>query len=140
MRAAWAKVWSAFFMVGNIVGLYFNFNPTSTFMKYLLTTLFAFCLYSAHSQTVERWEYLQISVPVGGFNSKTAAMYDDGERVIKWKDKNDGLKDSTGMIEFKSPVHALNYLGDQGWECFDHSQQNPLGTNLEVFYFKRRKK
>jgi len=110
-------------------------------MKIIITVLLTFWLHAAHSQTIEKWEYCQISVPFGGFNSKNYAMYDFGDRVIKSSNHNDGLRDSTGQIEFKSPIHVLNYLGENGWECFSHSQENGLAQEkLDVFYFRRRKK
>lgn len=110
-------------------------------MKFILTFALFFSIQFVHAQVVERWEYCQIYYQTGGFNSKTTVTVDFGDRVLKGSNRNDSMKDSTGTaLEFKSPVDAINYMGNQGWECFSQSVVNPLGVYMEVFYFKRRKR
>ena len=110
-------------------------------MKFLPTIAMLFAFQLIHAQGVERWEYCQISFIIGGFNSKTSVNYDFGDRVLKGSNRNDSMKDSTGTaLEFKSPVDAINYMGNQGWECFSQSTLNQLGNSTDVFYFKRRKR
>ncbi|MBL7827828.1 MAG: hypothetical protein JNJ57_14455 [Saprospiraceae bacterium] len=113
-------------------------------MKLLFTILLAFFMYALQSQTIERWEYCQVSFQANGFNSKTKIKYDFGDRVSKGTDRDESLKDSTGTtLKFKSPVDVLNYLGEMGWECFSKEEKNPLdytGVLNDVYYFKRRKR
>lgn len=109
-------------------------------MRHILSLALILALQSVHAQTVERWEYCQISFITSGFGSKSAANHDFGDRVLKGSNRNDSLRDSTGsVIEFKSPVDGLNYMGERGWECFSQSVVSPAGVFMEVFWFKRRR-
>ena len=109
-------------------------------MRPLLTLALCLAIQNLHAQAVERWEYCQISFITSGFGSKSAANYDFGDRILKGSNRNDSMRDSTGnVIEFKSPVDGLNYMGQRGWECFSQSVVSPAGVYMEVFYFKRRR-
>lgn len=73
--------------------------------------------------------------------AKSEVIFDDGSRVGKTFSSGYSLKDSTGTaLKFNTTIDALNYLGNQGWECFSQSTVIQLGNTTDVFYLKRRKR
>lgn len=110
-------------------------------MKFLPTLALLFAFQCIHAQAVERWEYLRINGLPMNMPAKSDVIFDDGSKVGKAFSSGYSLKDSTGTtLKFNSTIDALNYLGNQGWECFSLSTVSHLGSTTDVFYFKRRKR
>lgn len=114
-------------------------------MKYTLS-IFALALavqLSAQSADTSLWRYADLTYPLGGFNSKSKVIVDFGENTYGWFKKADMLEDSTGkQIKFKSPVDALNWMSERGWELVQSYQTNEiqgLATNLYYQHFIMRR-
>lgn len=112
-------------------------------MKRVLTV---FCLYwsialSAQNSVVV-WQYADISYMQGGFSSKTKIDVDFGNASKFWKTER--LQDSLGNdIKFKSPVDALNWMSERGWELVQSYTNTERLDMVEVktqHFIVRRKK
>jgi len=105
-------------------------------MRHLLTLALFLSLQTLHAQSPDRWEYCQITISPGGFNSETRASVDYGDKIIKALSKSPMLTDSAGSEFFKSPIHVFNFLGYQGWECIETQSSQSKG---QTCLFKRRR-
>jgi len=107
-------------------------------MKFTLVSLLFFAHF-ATAQQLEKFEYLEISYLVGGFNSKSTVSVDRGEKVINSFNKAPILEDSTGKTEFKTPMAAFNFLGSQGWEAIHFYTRKFDSIETQFVVFKRRR-
>lgn len=63
------------------------------------------------------WRYAELTITLGGFDSKTKAVVDFGETVSGWIRPADMIEGPDGKpIRFRSPIDALNYMSVRGWE------------------------
>jgi hypothetical protein len=108
-------------------------------MKHVVFALLLLPLF-AHSQGVVKWEYCTASFYTGGFNSKVRSTVDFGKKSYGMFHRPQMLKDSLGKTKFKSPVDAMNYLGNQGWECISLSSSKADMLTVNTLVFKRRRK
>lgn len=89
------------------------------------------------------WRYADLTYPLGGFNSKSKVVVDFGENTYGWFKKADMLEDSTGkQIKFKSPVDALNWMSERGWELvqsYQSGEAQGLVSNIIFQHFIMRR-
>lgn len=89
------------------------------------------------------WRYADITYPLGGFTSKAKVDVDYGESATGWGIVSEKLEDNAGKpIKFKSPVDALNWMSERGWELvqsYKSEQDIGLGSKLEYQHFIMRR-
>ena len=87
-------------------------------MKHALTLALLLSTLHAGAQNDSLvWRYAELTITLGGFDSKTKAVVDFGETVSGWIRPADMIEGPDGKpIRFRSPIDALNYMSVRGWE------------------------
>ena len=109
----------------------------------LLFTLLVISVNCA-GQAADLWRYADLNYPLSGFSSKANVVVDYGVAVSGWFRKPEMLEDSTGKaIKFKSPVDALNWMSERGWELVQSYQTEEsigVGATLKFQHFIMRRR
>lgn len=109
----------------------------------LLCSVSAFGQVSA-GDTVMVWRYADVSYPIGGFNTKAKVSVDYGESS-GWFKAPEMIEGADGKaVKLKSPVDALNWMSERGWELVQSYQAKAdvtgLGmSGLEYLHFIMRR-
>lgn len=115
-------------------------------MKHLILGICVCFIVPLYAQNTEAevFRYADITYMLGGFSTKSKVEVDYGDTVFGWGKVADKLQDSTGKaIKFKTPVDALNWMSDQGWELvqsYQTTESQGLQTPFTYQHFIMRRK
>lgn len=77
------------------------------------------------------WRYADLTYPLGGFSTKARVQVDYGESSSGWFKSPEMLEGVDGKaIKFKSPVDALNWMSERGWELVQSYETTTSGSGL----------
>lgn len=92
--------------------------------------------------TLTVWRYADLSYPLGGFSTKARVAVDYGE-TSGWFKSVELIEDDKGKaIRFKSPVDALNWMSQKGWDLIQsyQAEENAGITKLQYIHFIMRRR
>lgn len=83
-----------------------------------------------------KWQYCTVTVTGSPFRAKVRIVVDNGQEKGTKASKDNMVKDPAGSVmNFNSPIDAMNYMGQDGWECV--TAYNP-GTVAFVQFLMRK--
>lgn len=116
-----------------ISGICFGQSETDTIQK--TKTLFV----NGYDINTLGLEYIEISAYTTSLYGKSWAItFDIGKPYVSWKGHK-YLNENGEVVDFDSPMHAMNYIIDCGWE-FVSNNGGAQGNVTSLFYLMRKKK
>jgi len=108
-------------------------------MKAILILPFALLALGLGAQDSLIYRYVEVRYPLFGLTTKNKVVIDHGDRV--WALGGDPVQmitDEEGKeIKFKSHIHCLNYMTEQGWELVHQYvyENDPNIAGVKPFQF-----
>lgn len=116
-------------------------------MKKLMVVLYVCSVSALMGQSVGDsvmvWRYADLTYPLGGFSTKAKVQVDYGESSSGWLKAPEMLEGADGKaVKMKSPVDALNWMSERGWELLQSYQSEEdagIGVKLKYLHFIMRR-